>query len=326
MTLTRRAALQAALAVPLAATTARADEPLPVRVGVLRFGTVAWELDVIRRHSFDAAHGIAVQPRDFAAAQATQVALLAGAVDVTAQDWLWVARQRAEGADFAYATFSTAIGALIAPPASPVRTVADLAGRRLGIAGSPLDKSWIILRAYAQATLGIDVDKAAQKSFGAPPLLAEQAAAGRLDAVLTFWPFVARAEAAGARRVLAMEDAVRALGIAGEVPVAGYVFSGKWAAASRASAEGLLAASAKARAILAQDDAEWEALAPLMGAADTAEREKLRDAYRAGIPRASEAEHAAAAAKLFAVLAGIGGAPLVGTATTLPPGTFWLAP
>jgi NitT/TauT family transport system substrate-binding protein len=325
MSITRRAALQGALTISLAGA-ARAAAPAAVRVGVLRFGTVAWELDVIRRHGFDAAHGVAIQAREFAAAQATQVALQAGAVDVTAQDWLWVARQRADGADFCYATFSTAIGALLAPKASPVQSVADLPGRRLGIAGSPLDKSWLILQAYAQKTLGLDLTRAVDKSFGPPPLLAEQAAAGRLDAVLTFWPFAARAEAAGARRVLAMEDAVRAFGIAGEVPVSGYVFSGAWATANRAAVEGLLAASADARETLARDDAEWEAIAPLLGAADAAERDNLRAAYRAGIPRGAEAEHAAAAAELFAVLAGIGGAALVGPAQTLPPGTFWQAP
>ena len=324
MIVSRRAVLFGALALPVV-VPARAAAPIAVRVGVLRFGTVAWELDVIRRHGFDTAHGVVIQPREFAAPQATQVALQAGAVDVTAQDWLWVARQRAEQADWSYATFSTAIGALVAPPGSPVRSVADLPGRRLGIAGSPLDKSWLILRAYARKLHGLDLDSVVEKSFAAPPLLAAQAAAGRLDAVLTFWPFAARAQAAGATRLLAMDAAVRALGIDGEMPVAGYVFSDAWARANPDAVAGLLAASADARAVLAQDDAEWRAVAPLMGEAGPSERDRLRDAYRAGIPRAPEAEHAASAAALFAVLAGIGGAALVGAAKTLPPGTFWLA-
>jgi NitT/TauT family transport system substrate-binding protein len=320
MILTRRAALLGALATPLIAAS---PASAPVRLGVLRFGTVAWELDVIRRHGLDAAHGIGLAASEFAAAQATQVALQAGAVDVTVQDWLWVARQRTEGADFSFATFSTAIGALIAPANSPVQSVADLPGRRLGIAGSPLDKSWLILRAYATRTHGIDLDTAVTKNFGPPPLLAEQARAGRLDAVLTFWPFAARAQAAGARRVLAMEDAVRALGIAGEVPVAGYVFSERWASANRAAVAGMLAASAAARDILANSDEEWQRLLPLTGAADAAELEQLKTYYRQGIPHASLAEQAQSAAMLFDVLAAIGGPALVGPASALPPGTFW---
>ena len=292
-------------------------------MGVLRFGTVSWELDTIRRHGLDAANGVAIQPTEFAAAQATQVALQAGSVDVTAQDWTWVARQRADGADWTYLTFSTAIGALLAPQGSPVAAVTDLPGKRLGIAGSPLDKSWLILRAYAAKAHGIDLDKTAQKTFGPPPLLAEQARAGRLDAVLTFWPFAARALAGGATKVLAMEDAVRGLGIEGEVPVAGYVFSDRWANANRAAIDGLQAASRAARDILAKSDDEWQQLRPLTGAADAAELEHLKTYYRSGIPRAGQADPAATAAKLFAILAEIGGPPLVGSAKELPAGTFW---
>lgn len=330
MILTRRAALLGALTVPVARI---AKAAAPLRIGVLRFGTVSWELDTIVRHGLDAANGVTLAATEFAAAQATQVALQAGAVDVTAQDWTWVARQRADGADWTFITFSTAIGALIAPPGSPVRAVSDLPGKRLGIAGSPLDKSWLILRAYALKAHGIDLDKAVNKTFGPPPLLAEQARAGRLDAVLTFWPFVARAVAGGAVRVLAMEGAVRALGITGEVPVAGYVVSEKWANANRPAIDGLQAASRAAREILAASDAEWQALQKLTGAADAAELALLRDYYRGGIPHGSQADHARSAAQLFKVLAGVGGPALVGsalvgsalmgTATELPAGTFW---
>ena len=104
------------------------------------------------------------------------------------------------------------------------------------------------------------------------------------------------------------------------------MFSDRWAGANRAAVAGLLAASGDARGVLLRDDAEWDAIAPLLGATDQAEREHLRAAYRAGIPRGAEAAGAAAAARLFAILADIGGAALVGDAKTLPAGTFWLAP
>lgn len=318
----RRAALAAALSSPLfMPRPARAASA--VRVGVLRFGTVAWELDVVRAHGLDRAAGVAVEPVEFAASQATQVALQAGHVDAATQDWLWVARQRASGADYACAPSSAAVGAVVAPQASPVRGLADLDGRRLGIAGSPLDKSWLILRAHARKSLGLDLDARARKNFGPPPLLAEQLAAGRLDAALTYWPFVARAEAGGMRRVVGVEEAVRGLGIAETVPFVGYAFSEGWAARNRAALDGFLAASRRARAILAERDEEWQRIAPLTGAAGTAELHRLRDAYRAGVlPRWGGAERAATA-RLYDVLAEIGGPALVGPATRLPPGTFW---
>jgi NitT/TauT family transport system substrate-binding protein len=291
-----------------------------IRVGVLRFGTVSWELDVIR------AHGLAaVEMRELAAPQAAQIALQAGQVDAIVVDWMWVARQRATGADWSFVPFSNAVGALIAPAASPVRSVADLAGRRLGVAGSPLDKSWLILRAYAKDRLGLDLDAATDRSFAAPSLLAEQMKLGRLDAVLTFWPFAARAEAAGARRVMAVEDAVAGLGIGAGVPYLGYTFSTAWAQRNPETLAGFLAASRQARSILARSDDEWRRLRPLTGAADEAELTKLRDWYRAGIPRKWGANERDAAVKLFALMARVGGPELVGPAAAVPPGTFWPA-
>ena len=71
-------------------------------------------------------------PVELAAAQAAQVALQAGQVDAIVVDWLWVARQRAAGADWTFVPFSEAVGALIAPDDSPIRDVPDLAGRALG--------------------------------------------------------------------------------------------------------------------------------------------------------------------------------------------------
>ena len=322
MNLDRRAVLLALASAPLTLRVARAASA-PIRIGVLRFGTVSWELDVIRRHALDQAQGVSLQPMEFAAAQATQVALQAGAVDMVALDWLWVSRQRSDGADWSFVPFSNAVGGLVVPAASPIQSVADLPGRRLGIAGSPLDKSWLILRAYAQRRHGLDLDAAVEKSFGAPPLLAEQLAAGRLDAVLTFWPFVAKAEAAGMRSVLAIDAAVGALGIANPVPFVGYVFSDKWAERNRAAVEGFLAALAKARAILATDDAEWRTLAPLTGAADDAELQRLKAWYRRGIPTHWGPAEQGAAAQLFQVLAGVGGPALVGSAKSIAPGSFW---
>ena len=318
----RRAVLLALLSAPVAFRAAQAAPP-PIRIGVLRFGTVSWELDVIHRHKLDQAQGISLEPVEFAAAQATQVALQASAVDMVALDWLWVSRQRSEGADWTFMPFSNAVGALVVPAASPIRSVADLRGRKLGIAGSPLDKSWLILRAYAQRHDGIDLDTAVEKSFGAPPLLAEQLKAGRLDAMLTFWPFAAKAEAAGMRSVLTIDAAVSALGIDGGVPFIGYVFSQKWADRNRQAVAGFLAALAKARALLATDDAEWQTLAPLTGAADDAELQRLKAWYRRGIPAHWGQMEQAAAAQLFQVLAEIGGPALVGPATSIAPGTFW---
>jgi NitT/TauT family transport system substrate-binding protein len=320
MPIGRRTLLVTPLIAALPPAAAHAAAAPAIRVGTLRFGSVAWELDVMRTHGLDTAAGVVVEAVEFAATQAAQVALQAGRVDTVVQDWLWVSRQRASGADWTLSPTSGALGAVMAAPGSPVRTVADLRGRRLGIAGSPLDKSWLLLRAYAQRTLNLDLDQAADKSFGPPPLIAEQLTAGRLDAVLTYWPFAARAEAAGQRRVLAMEDAVEALGIPRGVPFVGWVFSDAFAVRSRSAVQGFVAASDRARAILVASDAEWERIAPLTGARGPDELARLRDWYRRGVP---EHWNLGATARLYDVLAEVGGPALVGPAAHLAPGTLW---
>jgi NitT/TauT family transport system substrate-binding protein len=315
MRIGRRALLLAPLAVALPARAAT-----PIRVGTLRYGTVAWEMDVIRTHGL--ADGTAIEMVEFAGSPATQVALQGGRVDIIVQDWLWVARQRASGADFTLSPSSGALGAVMVPADSPIKTVADLAGKRLGIAGSPLDKSWLILRAYAMRTAKIDLNVAvADKNFGPPPLLAQQLAAGRLDAVVTYWPFAARAEAAGQHPLLMIEDAVASLGGQG-VSFLGYVFSEAWAKANAGPVATFVAASAKAREILLKDDAEWQRLKPLTGAANPAELVHLRDWYRRGVPGPADQ---AVASRLYDLLAAIGGPDLVGPAAHLTPGTFWAA-
>jgi NitT/TauT family transport system substrate-binding protein len=321
MRLGRRALLGTSLvtaALPRGAPAAPA-----IRIGVLRFGTVSWELDVIRHHALDAAAGIAVEPLQLAAAQAAQVALQAAEVDMIVVDWLWVARQRAGGADWTFVPFSNAVGALIAPAGSPVHDLPDLAGRALGVAGSPLDKSWLIIRAYASKRYGVDLNTATNKSFGPPPLLAEQMNAGRLDALLTYWQFAAKAEAGGARRILSVEEAAGALGVGAGVPFIGYTFSEHWAAREPDNLPRFITAARQARAILATSDQEWQRIAPLTGAANQAELERLREWYRHGIPQRWGEPERQAAEQLFGVLAAIGGPDLVGPSTSVPSGTFW---
>jgi NitT/TauT family transport system substrate-binding protein len=294
-----------------------------VRIAVLKFGTVSWTLATIDRHGLAAAEGVSVEPVELAANQATLVALQAGRVDLAVSDWLWVSRQRAEGADWSFVPYSTALGAVMVPAASPIRSLEDLAGRRLGVAGSPLDKSWLLLRLLAIRRLGRDLEGAlAERSFGAPPLLAEQLAAGRLDGVLTYWQFAARMEARGARRLLGMDEVVRELGVEVPVPMVGYVVSERWARENSGALDGFLRAERRAAEILATSDEEWRAIAPLTGAADAAELERLRDGFRAGVPRRWGDAEREAAEQLYTLLASIGGETLVGPSRTLAPGTF----
>src|SRR5688572_24979133 len=68
-----------------------------IRVGVLKFGTVSWELDVVQTHGLDRKEGFTLEVQSFAGNDAADVALMGGAVDAIVEDWLFVSRQRADG-------------------------------------------------------------------------------------------------------------------------------------------------------------------------------------------------------------------------------------
>lgn len=293
-----------------------------VRVGVLKFGTVSWELDTIKHHRLDEANGLDMEVVYFAGEDATNVAMLAGAIDVIVSDWIWVSQQRAAGSDVTLAPFSCAVGAIMVQQDAPIRGLADLRTRKIGVAGGPLDKSWLLIQALARRDYALDLTAENEIVFGAPPLLAQKAMTGELDAVLNFWHFCARLEANGFRRLFGADEAIRLLGAKGPVSALGYVFHEAWASDNPARAMGLVKSSRAAKQILAASDEEWLRLKPLIRA-EGAELEKLRDRFREGIPTRPVAEEEADAAMLYALLARIGGQKLVGKAPEMANGTFW---
>lgn len=293
-----------------------------IRAGVLKFGTVNWELDTIKHHKLDEKHGVNVDVRFFASEDATNVAMMAGDVDIIVSDWLWVSRQRTSGEDLTFVPYSSSVGALMVRDGSLIKDLADLKGKKIGVAGGPLDKSWLLLQGLAKQQLSVDLAAQNEIIYGAPPLLAEKAQQDELDAVLNFWNFCARLEANGFHRLISTSDAAKALGASGVASAIGYIFHDKWAEAHPEAIAGFINASRDAKALLASSDEDWQRLAPVIKA-DGRELEVLRDRYREGIPKGTIAEEEADAAKLYAVLAELGGPRLVGPAKTLAPGTFW---
>ena len=303
------------------AGNAHADEML--RIGTLRFGSVSWVIDTVRAHGFDKAHNIAIEETPLANNEGAKIALSTGAVDMIVSDWVWVARQRAAGEKLTFIPYSSLVGAVLVPKDSPIKTLADLKGRKIGIVGGPLDKSWIFLRALSLKDQQVDLDKVVERVFGAPPLLNEQLKSGRLDAVLTNWNFAARLEADGYRRVISVKDALRDLGIGEQIPLIGYVFKEDWAAAHPELIKAFAAANRDAAQVLDSKDDEWQRLLAATGAESPAILLALRDGYREGTPKAWGAMERAAAARAFQVMVELGGQDLVGSTSRLDPGTFW---
>ncbi|ASJ70231.1 ABC transporter substrate-binding protein [Granulosicoccus antarcticus] len=293
-----------------------------VRVGVLKYGTVNWELKTMQHHGLDKANGFELEIVPFAGGDATRIALLGGDVDIIVSDWLWVSRQRAEERDMTFVPYSSSVGAIMVPGESPMQSLADLKGQKIGVAGGPLDKSWLLLQGMAKQEYGFDLAAENEIVFGAPPLLAEKVRDGELDAVLNYWHYCARLEADGFRRLVSAEQAANALGSSGPVSAIGYVFTDSWAENNPAAA--FVKASRAAKQIMLESDDEWQRLADNGDIKDgPAALTVLRDRFREGIPARAQADEVKDAGIIYGVLSELGGKKLVGNSPDMSEGTYW---
>ncbi len=310
----------ASAALLVCAGAASAETPV-LRAAVLQTGTVNWELDTLKHNGFDTANGFELSLLGVAGGSAAQVAFQGEEVDVIVSDWLWVARQRAEGRDYIFIPYSKAVGALLVPEGSTAKSLADLRGGKIGIAGGPLDKSWLILRAYAEKMHGLDLVTETEQIFGAPPLIYKTGLQGELDGAINFWHFLAKMEAGGMTPLITVDDAARELGLDPETPLLGYVLRGEMLRDHPDLVKGLAAASRATKDLLASSDAAWDRLRPIMNANSDAEFVALKAGFIEGIP-ADQPVDIDAAARMLALMADLGGKDLIGAATTLPDGVF----
>lgn len=318
----KRLALVATLAAALG-TSAYAEDLAKIKIGALKFGTVNWLLETIKNNDLAKKNGVDLEIVELSGKDASQVALQGKAVDIVVTDWLWVTRLRSEGTPYTFAPYSNAVGSLMMNPKVGAKSIADLQGKKIGVAGGAVDKSWLLMRAYSQKEIGKDLKDVVEPQFGAPPLLNELALKGDLDGVITFWNYAAPLKAAGFDTMMPLPEVLKALGVDRPLPLIGWVFDEKWADANKATVQGFLKATEEAQQILLSSDEEWTKLRPMMKAEEDKLFTELRDLYRAGIPKCFGKAEQDASAKAFTLLAGLGGSELVGEAKELAAGTFW---
>jgi NitT/TauT family transport system substrate-binding protein len=293
-----------------------------LRLALQKTGTFAWELAIIGERELDRKAGLDIEVTELASPEATKIALMGGAADMILGDWLWVARQRNLGRRLVFAPYSTALGAVMVPAGSRIEALAGLKGKKIAVAGGPLDKSWLLLQALARES---DLDLASQANiiYGAPTLLYQKAANGEADATLTYWNFCVALESRGFRRLIGMDEVERRLGAKEPVAMVGYVFDEGFALTHADELSRFFKVALEAKDMLAHSDADWDKIAQRIGIATEAELALYRKTYIDGIPRRPVAEEAADARALYRILAKIGGPDLVGNATELDAGTFY---
>lgn len=294
-----------------------------VRVGVLKYGTVNWEIDVIKHHQLDKKFQFDLRVTALASKNASAVALQSKAVDIILSDWLWVNRQRFEQRMYTMYPTSMATGGLYVSANSTVKSLADLKGKKVGIAGGAVDKSWLLLQAYSQQKFGLDLNKQSKPTYAVPPLLNRLMLRGDLDAAINFWHYGARLKAAGYETLVTIPQMLAEFGIDTQIPLLGWVFDQAWANEHPGAISRFLQASLEAKQILLSSDEEWQRIRSLIKAENAEVFNSLKKDYRAGVLREFGDKELAASQQVFDILAEQGGSALVGKATALSDGTFW---
>jgi len=324
----RRTLLTGAAALTAVATLAplRAQAQTgPLKVGTVKFGSVNWLIETIRAEGIDKALGLDLAMVELSNNQAGPISLLSGGSDVIVSDWTWALRQRGHGEALKFAPYSSTLGGVIVPANSPIKSVAGLAGHRLGVAGSGIDKSWLLLQAYARKKLGFDIASKVTIQFGSAPLLAEQVRDGKLDATLNFWTQNVRLEALGFRQVIGMKDVMSELAIDPIPAFVGFVWKEATQAARGPQIANLLKAADQANAILAKSDTAWTRLKPLMKAQSDTEANALRAAYVSGIAAPWRDADMKSAEKIMGLLIEAGDTEFIGAGTKFDPKLFHVA-
>ncbi len=310
--------------MPSTAAYAEVAHDVPeLRVGVLAFGTVDWEIDTVQRLDLARKHGIRLEVVPLASENAMKVALLSGKVDLIVSDWFWVATLRSHGQDYQFVPYSKTVGAVIANPTAGIKSLADLKGKRVGVAGGPVDKSWLIARAYARKEYGIELMSAAQPQFAAAPLINHMMLAGELPAAINFWQYSARLLARGMQPVITVEQMLNGLGVRTVPPLLGWVFSQRWAETHGDALRAFVAATYDAKQVLAHSDAAWLPLRSKVKPESEAVFAQIRQGYRDGVVDQFGAPQIRAAEQLFHLVAKESHGQLTGGMSELPADVFW---
>ena len=295
-----------------------------LNIGLLKYGSVNWEIDIIKHNNLDKKNNFVIKKKFFSTKNAAAVALQGNAVDIIVTDWIWVSRQRGEKRNYVFFPHSMSVGGIMVKHDSEITEIKHLENKKLGIAGSSIDKSWLLFRAYSNKKLNKDPKNFLKPTYAAPPLLNELVKRNEIDAVLNYWHYNARLKSKGYRELISVENILKDLGIKTKIPAIGWVFSENFGKKNKNLINNFFNASNEAKKIMLSSDNEWERIFSLTKAEDRTALIHLRDAYRNGIPLVFGNEEIEETKKVYKILAEYGGRDLVGKNNEISEGIFWL--
>ena len=294
-----------------------------LRIGVLAFGTVNWELDVLKHHNLDKKYGFDLDVVELASKNAQLVSLQSKDVNMIVNDWIWVNTQKAKGKNFSFYPYSKATGTLLVNENSNINTLLDLKGKHLGIAGGVYDKTWLLFRAYSKSKYDIDLKDIVNPLFASAPILYKKMQDDSLQAAINFWHFNAKLESKNIKALIEISEILKELDIQKDISFVGWTFDTKFANENKDLINAFLKASKESKEILKNSDEEWNRIKEQMSVKNDKEFEALKNGYKKGIIEEFDENSIGDLQKVFKILLKEGGEKFVEDSTSLDNSIFW---
>ncbi len=294
-----------------------------LRIGVLAFGTVNWELDVLKHHNLDKKYGFDLDVVELASKNAQLVSLQSKDVNMIVNDWIWVNTQKVKGKNFSFYPYSKATGTLLVNENSNINTLLDLKGKHLGIAGGVYDKTWLLFRAYSKSKYDIDLKDIVNPLFASAPILYKKMQDDSLQAAINFWHFNAKLESKNIKALIEISEILKELDIQKDVSFVGWTFDTKFANENKDLINAFLKASKESKEILKNSDEEWNRIKEQMSVKNDKEFEALKNGYKKGIIEEFDENSIGDLQKVFKILLKEGGEKFVEDSTSLDNSIFW---
>ena len=228
-----------------------------VRIMINPAGTMGIGPAVIRKYGFDKKHGINLEVVSYSDQKTATAAIQSGSAEIVVFDWLAAARLRASGTPIVgIAPFLTYVNSVVVPKDSPLKTLADLKGKRVGVAHKT-GFDWIVMQAAAQKLYRMDIGKDAEVREGAIPLLRGLIEKGDLDATQMWNSLTPEMLASGRYRTLVtIRELTQQMGLP-TVPFLLFSMREDYAKQHPGNARAFVAAYQDAVQVLMKDEDVW---------------------------------------------------------------------
>lgn len=244
---------------------------IPVRFGSIAGASQSYIPLLLRDEGIGEKYGFDVEIVSLTSTGQQWTGLRTGDFDIASGSVLDLLRQRQAGLEAkAVRGFYTFSNPVIAPAEKPYETLADLAGARVGTPSTAL-LDWMIIRAAGKRAYDFDIEKEAEVSNAAPPLINELIKRGELDAALQFSDFTLEPIHEGTlKAVTTVPDLLAEAGFDPDSFYLLYTLSKQWRAEHPEAVAPLIAAMDEAVELMMTDDEIWPELAAYSGLEDMA--------------------------------------------------------